>query len=81
MVDWIMLRLTEMSAVPFDETSIVGNNGYSPMMRFVNLCVNNHLKKSIISLGDLDLEPSDLKPHQKVEVHARYLHAKYERDR
>jgi hypothetical protein len=28
-------------------------------------------KKSIISLGDLD--PSDLKPIQKVEVHARYL--------
>ncbi|KAH3800534.1 hypothetical protein DPMN_154167 [Dreissena polymorpha] len=32
------------------------------MMRYVNLCVNNHLKNSIISLGDID--PSDLKPHQ-----------------
>jgi len=36
-------------------------------------------RKYIISLGDLD--PSNLKPHQKVEVHARYLHAKYVRDR
>ncbi|KAH3800928.1 hypothetical protein DPMN_154571 [Dreissena polymorpha] len=32
------------------------------MMPYVNLCVNNHLKTSIISLGDID--PSDLKPHQ-----------------
>ena len=39
------------------------------MMRFVNLCVNNHLKKSTISLGDLD--PSDLKPYQKIEVYAK----------
>ncbi|KAH3704957.1 hypothetical protein DPMN_080019 [Dreissena polymorpha] len=31
-----------------------------------------------ISLCDLD--HSDLKPHQKVEVHARHLHAKYVRD-
>ena len=36
-------------------------------------------EKSIMSLVDLD--PSDLKPHQKVEVHERYLHAKYIRDR
>ncbi len=31
-------------------------------------------EKSIIGLGDLD--PSDLKPHQKVEAHERYIHAK-----
>ncbi|KAH3695731.1 hypothetical protein DPMN_083189 [Dreissena polymorpha] len=34
-------------------------------------------EKSII--GDDD--PSDLKPHQNAEVHIRYLHAKYVRDR
>jgi len=44
-------------------------------------CNKSVTEKSINSLGDLDLDPSDLKPHQKVEVHARYLHAKYERDR
>ncbi|KAH3885346.1 hypothetical protein DPMN_009340 [Dreissena polymorpha] len=44
-------------------------------------CIKSVTEKSIISLGDLDLDPSDLKPHQKVEVHARYLPAKYERDR
>ncbi|KAH3711662.1 hypothetical protein DPMN_071334 [Dreissena polymorpha] len=38
------------------------------------------MEKSIISLSDLDLNPSDLRPHQKVEIHARYLRAKYERD-
>ncbi|KAH3844539.1 hypothetical protein DPMN_086798 [Dreissena polymorpha] len=37
------------------------------------------MEKSIISLGDLD--PSNLKRHQKVQVHARYVHAKYERYR
>ncbi|KAH3711663.1 hypothetical protein DPMN_071335 [Dreissena polymorpha] len=42
-------------------------------------CNKSVTEKSIISLSDLD--PSDLKPHQKVEVHARYLHAKYERGR
>ncbi|KAH3751607.1 hypothetical protein DPMN_186175 [Dreissena polymorpha] len=59
--------------------NISETDGCSPMMRYVNLCFNNHLKTSIISLGDID--PSDLKPHQKLEVRARYLHAKYERDR
>ncbi|KAH3748308.1 hypothetical protein DPMN_182747 [Dreissena polymorpha] len=44
-------------------------------------CNKSVTEKSIISLGDLDLDPSDLKPHQKVEVHARYLYGKYERDR
>ncbi|KAH3707686.1 hypothetical protein DPMN_067097 [Dreissena polymorpha] len=44
-------------------------------------CKKSVMEKSIISLGDLDLDPSDFKPHQKVEVHARYLHAKHERDR
>ena len=29
------------------------------------------MEKSIISLSDLDLDPTDLKPHQKVKVHAR----------
>ncbi|KAH3749625.1 hypothetical protein DPMN_184126 [Dreissena polymorpha] len=47
-------------------------------MRNCNQSVN--LRKSILSLCDLDLDPSDLKPHQKVEVHERYLHAKYVRD-
>ncbi|KAH3847819.1 hypothetical protein DPMN_090151 [Dreissena polymorpha] len=42
-------------------------------------CNKSVTEKSIISLVDLD--PSDLNPHQEVEVHARYLHAKYERDR
>ncbi|KAH3709543.1 hypothetical protein DPMN_069007 [Dreissena polymorpha] len=44
-------------------------------------CNKRVTEKSIISLSDLDLDPSDLKPNQMVEVHARYLHAKYERDR
>ncbi|KAH3692870.1 hypothetical protein DPMN_193206 [Dreissena polymorpha] len=43
-------------------------------------CTKRVTEKSIISLCDRDLDPSDLKPHQKVEVHAMYLHAKYERD-
>ncbi|KAH3741255.1 hypothetical protein DPMN_047977 [Dreissena polymorpha] len=42
-------------------------------------CNKNVTEKSIISFGDLELDPSDFKRHQKVEVHARYLHAKYER--
>ncbi|KAH3852831.1 hypothetical protein DPMN_095352 [Dreissena polymorpha] len=46
--------------------NISETDGCSPMMRYVNLCVNNHLKNSIIILGDID--PSDLKPHQKEEV-------------
>ncbi|KAH3886631.1 hypothetical protein DPMN_010642 [Dreissena polymorpha] len=44
-------------------------------------CNKSVTEKSIISLGDLDLDPSGLKAHEKVEVHARYLHAKYVRDR
>ncbi|KAH3822982.1 hypothetical protein DPMN_124776 [Dreissena polymorpha] len=43
-------------------------------------CDKSVTEESIISLCYLHLDPSDLKPHQKVEVHARYLHAKYERD-
>ncbi|KAH3771675.1 hypothetical protein DPMN_173002 [Dreissena polymorpha] len=38
--------------------NISETDGCSPMMRFVNLCVKNHLQKSIISLCDLDLDPS-----------------------
>ncbi|KAH3719192.1 hypothetical protein DPMN_062024 [Dreissena polymorpha] len=44
-------------------------------------CNKSMTEKSVISFSDLDLDPSDFKPHQKAEVHARYLHAKYERDR
>jgi len=42
-------------------------------------CNKSVTEKYIISLGDLD--PSDLKPHQKVEIYGSYLHAKNERDR
>ena len=42
-------------------------------------CYKSVTEESIISLNDLD--PNDLKPHHKVEVHARYIRAKYEGDR
>ena len=42
-------------------------------------CNKRVTEKSIISLSDLD--PSNFKPNQKVEVHARYIRAKYEGDR